>query len=47
MSKQMTPAVERQIDDLNEQIEEAITAGRRGEAEELYMEVENICSEYY
>tara|TARA_A200000113_G_scaffold175121_1_gene160241 strand:- start:686 stop:823 length:138 start_codon:yes stop_codon:yes gene_type:complete len=34
-----------QIDDLNEQIEEALAAGRQGEAEELYMELEELCRE--
>ena len=36
---------QKQIDDLNDQIEEALEAGNRGEAEELYMQVEELCRE--
>ena len=39
--------LQQQMDDLNEQIEEALAAGRQGEAEELYMELEELCREEY
>ncbi len=38
-------SLDTQIQDLNDQIEEAQAAGRQGEAEELYMELEELCRE--
>jgi hypothetical protein len=40
-------SLDTQIQDLNDQIEEALAAGRQGEAEELYMELEELCREEY
>jgi hypothetical protein len=34
---------QQKIDDLNDEIDEALAAGRPGEAEELYMELEELC----
>ena len=38
-------SLDAQISDLSDQIEEALAAGRHGEAEELYMELEELCRE--
>ena len=38
-------SLDAQISDLNDQIKEALAAGRQGEAEELYMELEELCRE--
>jgi hypothetical protein len=35
-------SLEQRIHDLQEEIDEAVAAGRSGEAEELYMELEEI-----